>query len=257
MKIFVVLVFVAVASQVQGQSIASFKEKLLADKKGYNQYVNPDDLEVEVGMTYVCAQYDEKTHKLISRVFERYMWVDSRLAWKPDAYGGVDKLAFPANKIWTPHLHLMDSISGEHDRDEVEAVILANGTVHWHAPATYETLCKPSPEEDHVAHCRIRLVQSFIYDSEASPIIMTTAAFDNVYQLMACPYMTANPEFTVTHVKYTCCPNPHYTFEISFDLKERPKDTDDRDEDEPITDQRLERLKRFGAKSKKCAWPYC
>jgi len=251
------LLLVAVATQVRCDDGASMKAKLIADHKDYQKFVEPDNVHVQIGMNYLCAQYDPETHKLTSRVYERYTWNDTRLAWKPESYGGVDKLHFPADHIWTPDVRLFDAVGKSEERDDVNVVILSTGTVYWIVPAVYRTVCLPSHDkdkDDHSAHCNLKL-GAWTYDSDTVPLDLFAGGFDTKYENKACPYEPTHPHVMIKTKKYDCCPKPYQTLEISFDLHEKDHEHDE--EEEEVGDHKKSRWEKYLERNRPCSWPYC
>jgi len=251
-----ILLLVLAVTATQVRCDAKNKEKLLADHKDYVKVVEPDDVHVQLGMNYICAQYDHDTHKLTSRVVERYTWNDSRLAWKPASYGGVEKIYLPEDKIWTPDIHLFDAVGKSEERDPVNVVILSTGTVYWIVPATYRTLCTPSHDDkdDHEAHCLLKL-GPWVYDAESVHLELFSGGFDTKFAIKGCPYEPIHPHVIIKTKKYDCCPKPYQTLEVSFDLHK--KDHDHEEEEEETGTHKKTKWEKYLERNRPCSWPYC
>lgn len=48
----------------------------------------------------------EKTQIMTTIVWLRQEWHDPMLTWKPDLYGGLDRIYVPSEMIWTPDIVL-------------------------------------------------------------------------------------------------------------------------------------------------------
>jgi len=262
MKILVVfLVVVAAASQVYCGDAAA-KTKLLADmKKDYQKLVEPDDVKVKVGMSYICGQFEKESHRLKSRVFERYTWTDPRLAWDPTGYGGLAKITVEDKYIWTPEIRLLDAVGDTEVRDEVQAVILSTGTVYWIPPTTYKTIC-PSGDEEDTYHCTIRL-SSWVDDADTVPLDIFEGGFDMKFALKACPWVATNVDVSIKTTKYDCCPKPYDSLVITFDLKERGFEDRGEEGGDGVTVEKVgfhgtgRHRRRFLHKEPACRWPKC
>lgn len=247
---FVLLVAV---SQVSASGSAGASKLLVDLKKEYNKVVYPDNITLEVGITYVCAYMDQEHGRLNSRVIERYHWVDNRLKWDPTAYEGVDKLSIPAKYIWTPDVHLQNAIMSE-DRDEVNAVVLANGNVYWIPPVFYKTRCVDHDDHDDSYHCKLSL-GSWTYDANSIPLELFFGGFDTKMYLDSCPYVLENAKAIIKNTKYDCCPNPYATLNVEFDIHKRKDDDHDDDHDDDDDDDHHHGYKpRY---SQDCEWPHC
>jgi len=230
--------------------------KLLRDlRKDYERVVYPDNVTLEIGIGFVCAYMDPEHNRLSSRVIERYHWIDDRLTWDPKKYEGVEKISMPAKYIWTPDVHLQNAIMTE-DRDEVNAVVLANGNVYWIPPVNYKTRCSDHDDDDIDYHCKLSL-GSWTYDAKSIPLELFYGGFDTKMYLDNCPYEIVDVKYEIKNTKYECCPNPYATFNIEFDLhKKKSRDADDgEDHDDDDDDDH-----HYGYKakySKDCVWPHC
>lgn len=44
---------------------------------------------------------------MTTNMFVEQEWIDYKLKWEPDEYGGVTKLHVPAEQIWLPGLNVL------------------------------------------------------------------------------------------------------------------------------------------------------
>jgi len=232
---------------------AAGASKLIADlKKDYNKVIYPDNATIQIGITYVCAYMDQEHYRLNSRVVERYHWVDSRLSWDPTKYEGVEKLSIPDKYIWTPDIRLQDAIMTE-ERDEVNAVVLANGNVYWIPPAFYKTRCSDHEDDHDAYHCKLRL-GSWTYDANSIPLELFLHGFDTKLYLDNCPYVIEDAKAVIKNTKFDCCPNPYGTMNIEFDLHKRKHDHEEDDDDDDDDHHRGGYRPQY---SEDCEWPHC
>ena len=249
--VFFSFVLLVAVTQVTASGAAG-ASRLIADlKKDYNKIIYPDNITLQIGLTYVCAYMDEEHHRLSSRVFERYHWVDNRLSWDPKKYEGVEKISIPDKYIWTPDVHLQNAIMTE-DRDEVNAVVLANGNVYWIPPVNYKTRCSDHDDHDDSYHCKLSL-GSWTYDAKSVPLELFLGGFDTKFYLDTCPYTIDNAKAAIKTKKYECCPNPYSTLNVEFDIHKR-KEEEENGEDDDDDDHHHGYKARF---SKDCVWPHC
>jgi hypothetical protein len=257
-----VLLLAALTKISAAPSGANGASKLIRDlSKDYQKIVYPDNITLELGISFVCGYMDEEHGRLNSRVIERYHWVDSRLRWDPKAYEGVTKVSIPDSHIWTPDVRLQNAIITE-DRDEVNAVVLADGNVYWIPPAHYKSRCADIEEEKDAYHCKLSL-GSWTYDANSIPLDLFFGGFDsNKMYLESCPYVLEHASYSIKNTKYDCCPNPYATLNIEFDMHKRKKDKkdDDDDSDDDSDSDSDSDDDDDGYKptySKDCVWPHC
>jgi len=220
--------------------------------KDYEKLIEPGNTTLKIGVAYVCAHYDLSDKRLHSRVFERFSWKDWRLTWDPKAYGGLNVIKVPSHLLWTPaDVRLFNAFEDSTVRDDVNAVILSDGTVYWVVPAFYTTLCGPGEvKNDNKGHCHISL-GSWTYDADDLPLALFNDGVDQKFYLDDCPHVMSNVNVYIKKTKYDCCPDPYASLEVDFDL-------------EPRTDfhQHGGKDKKQAKKSKgkvgvDCEWPHC
>lgn len=108
--------------------------------------------DVKIGVRFfkvMAVEAAKGTMKL--KVWLRYSWVDARLAWEPEEYGGVTTVYYQAmahpgnedNEIWIPDLQPYNAEVGiQHTLDTGYARVSHDGSVFYSRPGTLETLCK-------------------------------------------------------------------------------------------------------------------
>lgn len=121
-------------------------EDLLSD---YNKLVRPVDNNSEtLNVTFKLKlsqllQIHEKNQIMTTNVWLEHSWVDYKLTWKPDEYGGVDVLYVPSEMIWLPDIVLYNNADGNYQVTIMtKAKLQANGTVEWTPPAIYKSMCQ-------------------------------------------------------------------------------------------------------------------
>ena len=76
----------------------------------YNKNVEPFEtadskLEVEFGVTPIYLDLDQRGI-LKGRVWYKYTWIDSRLAYDPEQFGGIQHYKVDSSMIWVPDITL-------------------------------------------------------------------------------------------------------------------------------------------------------
>jgi len=196
------------------------EEKLAAVLfKDYNKNVNPPSTPLEVSLSYLCADINKANLQLNSRVVEKYTWVDSRFKWDPKAYDGITQLRYPARHLWTPDFKLYNSQYEEETRDEVNGVILNNGTVVWVPIANYKTSCAPLRRNTFSCHLSFG---SWTYNADMLGLKLSGTGFDKDMYLDSCPYDIIEPKIKVENNTYPCCPGESYSsMSVNFLLQDR------------------------------------
>ncbi|GAU90628.1 hypothetical protein RvY_03018-3 [Ramazzottius varieornatus] len=80
--------------------------------RDYNKLIRPvvrntDILTVFFGIKFIqLINVDEVNQVITTNVIVRQSWVDYKLAWHPDNYGGIEQMDVLSNSIWTPDIVL-------------------------------------------------------------------------------------------------------------------------------------------------------
>jgi len=230
-------------------------DKWFNSKKDYIKNVDPGNLTLAVGISYVCGVYNRRSHILTSRVFEKYSWTDPRLAWNPKDYSGLTRISVPADVVWSPDTKLFNAFSNSEEVDYTEAMILSNGTVIWVPRVTYTTLCDDEHHgRHHTHHCHLQL-GSWTRNAQDMPLTLFEGGFDTHLYFKECPYVVSHYTARIKSRKYDCCPVPFLFLEVDLDIERRHHHDDDEEEEEEQTEKK-KRWEKYTSK-KPCFWPHC
>lgn len=70
-------------------------------------------------------------------------WVDYKLQWNPEEYGGVDTVYVPAEQIWLPDIVLHNNADGNYEVIMItKAILRYDGKVTWKPPAMFRSTCE-------------------------------------------------------------------------------------------------------------------
>jgi len=217
MKILVLLLAVVVASQATNPLTT---QKLVKDlMKDYMKEVDPGTTDFNLAVSYVCADLNRFTLQLTSKVVESHVWHDSRLTWDPTKYDGIKILRLPAKTLWMPDVKLYNAQDDSETIDDVNAVILANGTVMWIPMITYKSYCEPGRDKGDSISCSLKL-GSWTYDADTLKLQSQDLDITSMY-LDTCPYVITEPKVNVESKVYPCCPEPYASLHINFRLHHR------------------------------------
>ncbi|XP_026475783.1 acetylcholine receptor subunit beta-like 2 [Ctenocephalides felis] len=74
-------------------------------------------------------------------------WIDYKLKWDPDEYGGVEMLYVPSEHIWLPDIVLYNNWDGNYEVTLMtKATLKYTGEVIWKPPAIYKSSCEINVE---------------------------------------------------------------------------------------------------------------
>jgi nicotinic acetylcholine receptor len=204
------------------QGSTPVKDTLVRDLLGdYEKDVDPGNITLHFGLGLVCANLDSTTNLLTIRLVEKYFWSDPRLRWVPSEHGGLTQLRVPARKIWTPDFKLYNGVDEAEVRDDVNALLGADGSVTWIPLVTYKTFSSPHTDANRATTANLKL-GSWTYDSDQINLQLSETGFDTEMYLDYCPYTVTDAKVKVESKKYPCCPELYSSLEVEFTV--RPRD---------------------------------
>uniref|UniRef100_A0A673M422 Cholinergic receptor, nicotinic, beta 3b (neuronal) n=1 Tax=Sinocyclocheilus rhinocerous TaxID=307959 RepID=A0A673M422_9TELE len=108
-------------------SLAEREEALLRDLfQGYQRWVRPD----------------EKNQLMTTNVWLWQEWLDYKLRWNPENYGGITSIRVPSESIWLPDIVLYENADGRFEGSLMtKAIVRYNGMITWTSPASYKSAC--------------------------------------------------------------------------------------------------------------------
>uniref|UniRef100_A0A3B4DIP5 Cholinergic receptor, nicotinic, beta polypeptide 3b n=1 Tax=Pygocentrus nattereri TaxID=42514 RepID=A0A3B4DIP5_PYGNA len=139
-------VFVAAGEFV---SLAEREDALLRDLfQGYQRWVRPtqhsnNTVKVRFGLKISqLVDVDEKNQLMTTNVWLWQEWIDYKLRWNPEDYGGITFIRVPSESIWLPDIVLYENADGRFEGSLMtKAIIKYNGAVTWTPPASYKSAC--------------------------------------------------------------------------------------------------------------------
>ncbi|KAI1715373.1 neurotransmitter-gated ion-channel ligand binding domain-containing protein [Ditylenchus destructor] len=76
-------------------------------------------------------------------VWLKQNWLDRKLAWQPESYGGVSVLYVPYEMIWVPDIVLFNNADSYYNITiNTKATLHYTGKVTWEPPAIFKSLCQ-------------------------------------------------------------------------------------------------------------------
>ncbi|XP_061684648.1 neuronal acetylcholine receptor subunit beta-3a isoform X2 [Syngnathoides biaculeatus] len=151
----VVLLMLLTTENVVGQaqddfvSLAELEDSLLRNLfRGYQKWVRPvqhanDTITVRFGLKISqLVDVDEKNQLMTTNVWLWQEWVDVKLKWNPDEYGGIPSIRVPSETIWLPDIVLYENADGRFEGSLMtKAIVRWDGTITWTPPASYKSSC--------------------------------------------------------------------------------------------------------------------
>ncbi|XP_058496681.1 neuronal acetylcholine receptor subunit beta-3a isoform X3 [Solea solea] len=115
-------------------SLAELEDSLLRNLfKGYQKWVRP----VQHANDTITVRFGLKISQLVD-----VEWVDVKLKWDPDEYGGITSIRVPSETIWLPDIVLYENADGRFEGSLMtKAIVRWDGTITWTPPASYKSSC--------------------------------------------------------------------------------------------------------------------
>jgi len=183
-----------------------------------------DSLLLNFGMSVINLDMDAK-NLLSTTAWLRMSWMDFRLKWDPDMYGGIETVKIPASKLWTPDIEIYTeasytSRSIKERLSSTLAVIYSSGFVLFIPPLTFQTRCEDSGPVGSFS-CTIK-AGSWTYDG----FHLSLQGFNNLTSLNLddmsrnSPYLVTSQEGNALKTKYyPCCSEPYMSMEYNFTVQ--------------------------------------
>ncbi|KAK2704546.1 hypothetical protein QYM36_016822 [Artemia franciscana] len=115
----------------------------------YNKLVRPvknvsDPLKVEIKLKLSqLIDVNLKNQIMTTNLWVEQYWVDYKLAWDPEEYGGVEILHVPSENIWRPDIVLYNNADGNFEVTlATKATMQHTGRIEWKPPAIYKSSCE-------------------------------------------------------------------------------------------------------------------
>ncbi|OUC49499.1 putative acetylcholine receptor subunit alpha-type unc-38 [Trichinella nativa] len=84
---------------------------------------------------------------MTTSVWLKQEWIDNKLIWDPQQYGGLSVLYVPAEMIWLPDIVLYNNAASNYNITiTTKATLHYTGLVRWEPPAIYKSMCSINVE---------------------------------------------------------------------------------------------------------------
>lgn len=150
MKIVFILIVTVLAMITEKSDGNPFAKRLYDDLlSNYNRLIRPVGNNTEKLTVWLKLKLSQlidvnlKSQIMTTNVWVEQKWVDYKLRWNPDDYGGVDKLYVPSEHIWLPDIVLFNNADGNYEVTLMtKATLKHDGEVVWKPPAIYKSSCE-------------------------------------------------------------------------------------------------------------------
>ncbi|KAJ4431945.1 hypothetical protein ANN_20554, partial [Periplaneta americana] len=93
------------------------------------------------------AQDRDRWRAYVRAAMNLRKWIDYKLRWDPEEYGGVEMLYVPSEHIWLPDIVLYNNADGNYEVTLMtKATLKHTGEVFWKPPAIYKSSCEINVE---------------------------------------------------------------------------------------------------------------
>uniref|UniRef100_A0A9L0RC63 Cholinergic receptor nicotinic alpha 5 subunit n=1 Tax=Equus caballus TaxID=9796 RepID=A0A9L0RC63_HORSE len=95
----------------------------------YERWVRPvehlnDKIKIKFGLAISqLVDVDEKNQLMTTNVWLKQEWIDVKLRWNPDDYGGIKIIRVPSDSLWTPDIVLFDNADGRFEGASTKTVV--------------------------------------------------------------------------------------------------------------------------------------
>lgn len=198
---------------------------------GYARPVKDGNKPTKVYLRCLLGELIEMNTKeqiLKINVYLKMTWTDEFLVWNPDDWGNITSIHIPDDVIWFPDLTLYSSVS--EDRmiaipTNMYAIVFADGSVTWFAPAIITTFCKQRvkyfPFDTQV--CLLRFAswsadadQIDFYPEQGIDATQNRFLADGTWELV-------NVSISRVLIEYNCCPEAYAEIFHYVMFKRRPE----------------------------------
>ncbi|XP_065566592.1 acetylcholine receptor subunit beta-like 2 isoform X1 [Artemia franciscana] len=148
--IFLVLTFIRLIESFGSPDAKRLYDDLLSN---YNRLIRPVENNTDIVKVYLGLKLSQlidvnlKNQVMTTNVWVEQRWMDYKLVWDPEEYGGVEMLYVPSEHIWLPDIVLYNNADGNYEVTLMtKATVKSNGEVVWKPPAIYKSSCEINVE---------------------------------------------------------------------------------------------------------------
>jgi len=194
--------------------------------EGYDKRNYPTNMTVQVGVSLLKIDVDERKNTLETDVWIRTMWKDSRLAWDVSEFN-VGVLRINPNQVWIPDTTLYNSANlGEMMKCwESNVLIYPTGDVLWVPPCRLSTHCNFKLNTDPYGpqNCTLKF-GSWTFDGLSQDLQIynneTKADVSDLWDTTQ--WDLVSNEATRAERFYDCCTEPYVSITYNLTVQRKP-----------------------------------
>ncbi|XP_013408627.1 neuronal acetylcholine receptor subunit alpha-10-like [Lingula anatina] len=159
------------------------------------------------------------------RPFIRMMWIDPKLVWDPNKYGGIRVIRVPYDQVWLPDILLYNNADVQAFMSSVSTNVIINhvGNITWLSTVIYKSSCTinvanfPFDEQN----CSM-LFSSWSYDGYQLNLVMVSDEGDVSNYMQSTEWVLVKL-FVERNVQYySCCAEPYPDITYYVHIRRRP-----------------------------------
>jgi len=181
-----------------------------------------------LGTSVIRMDLDEPLEKnpvLKMTSWLRMSWMDFRLKWDPEAYGGITNIRLPASKVWVADVEVFsavnfgpNSLSERLEKGPGHVVVYSSGFVLYIPAVDIQLPCTKNSKD---YSCQMKM-GSWTYDA----FHLDLSPFDNKTHMelenmqRESPYLVTSQDGNALQTKYyDCCKEPYKSMEYKFTVR--------------------------------------
>jgi len=178
-----------------------------------------------LGATVIRMDLNPDINELKMTSWLKMSWMDFRLKWNPEAYGGITNIRLPATSVWVPDVEVFDAISfgpnsfSQRMEERPGHVIVYSSGFVMFVPAVDIQLPCTKNSKDYSCHMKMG---SWTYDA----FQLDLKPFDNKTHMelenlqSESPYLITSQEGDALETKfYDCCKEPYKHLNYKFTVR--------------------------------------
>ncbi|XP_064618674.1 neuronal acetylcholine receptor subunit alpha-10-like isoform X2 [Lineus longissimus] len=221
--------FRAAVHGIENRTLSDEQKLLQKLMRGYDKSVRPvynasTPVVVRLGITLTqIFDVDERNQVLVLNVWLDQEWVDEKLRWNPDDFGGLEVLRVPCAFIWLPDIVLYNSVD-DYGKGYMQALAMVHhsGNVFWPPIVRLKSSCKLDityfPFDDQI--CTLKM-GSWAYDGFQVDVTNRSDDIDLTNYVDNGEWFLMNTQVKRNVVNYPCCPEPFPDVTFGLHLRRR------------------------------------
>ncbi|CAH1788434.1 unnamed protein product [Owenia fusiformis] len=197
----------------------------------YDDRVRPsrnssESLNVTFGVALAqIIDMDEKNQIITTNCWLNQFWVDWKLAWNPDKYGGIKVIRIPYDEIWRPDILLYNNADVSSYRASISTNVMVDnhGNVTWLSMVIFKSSCAVDVRYFPFDEQKCKLVfASWTYDGYQVNLLKVGEKGDISNYIPNSEWQLLNLHAVRNLVYYSCCPEPYPDVTYTIEIRRKP-----------------------------------